>query len=87
MARTGPDFYVDDAVFATYQGRRQRPDSPNDTMEKPVVVQLMGEVTGKRVLDLGCGDAAIGRELLQRGAASYLGIEGSQKMAASLRRY
>ena len=24
MAHAGPDFYDDDAVFATYQGRRQR---------------------------------------------------------------
>ncbi|MCB0246822.1 MAG: methyltransferase domain-containing protein [Anaerolineae bacterium] len=85
MAHAGPDFYDDDAVFATYQGRRQRPDSPNDTMEKPVIVQLIGEVAGKHVLDLGCGDAAIGRDLLQRGAASYLGVEGSHKMAALAR--
>ena len=82
MAHAGPDFYDDDAVFASYQSRRQRSDSPNDTLEKPVIMQLIGTVAGKRILDLGCGDAAIGRELLQRGAASYVGVEGSQKMAA-----
>lgn len=82
MTHAGPDFYDDDAVFTTYQSRRQRPDSPNDTLEKPVIMQLIGTAAGKRILDLGCGDAALGRELLQRGAASYIGVEGSQKMAA-----
>ena len=34
------------------------------------------------MLDLGCGDAAIGRESLQNGAAAYLGIDGSANMVA-----
>lgn len=81
MEHAGPDFYDDDGVFATYLQRRQRADSPNDTLEKPVIMELIGAVTGRRVLDLGCGDAALGRELLQHGAAGYTGVEGSHKMA------
>ncbi|MBI1282131.1 MAG: methyltransferase domain-containing protein [Anaerolineaceae bacterium] len=60
--------------------RRQRGESPNDTIEKPVMMELIGAVRGKRILDLGCGDAAFGRESLAHGCASYLGIEGSQNM-------
>jgi SAM-dependent methyltransferase len=82
MAQMGPEFYDDEAVFATYQGRRRRVGAPNDTLEKPVLVDLIGAPRGLRVLDLGCGDAAIGRELLQGGAAAYVGIEGSHRMAA-----
>ncbi|MEZ4726784.1 MAG: class I SAM-dependent methyltransferase [Caldilineaceae bacterium] len=37
---------------------------------------------GLRILDLGCGDAGFGCEALSQGCASYLGLEGSQKMAA-----
>jgi SAM-dependent methyltransferase len=81
MVHSGPDFYDHEAVFATYLRRRQRSDSPNDTLEKPVLLDLIGAVAGRRVLDLGCGDAAIGRELLQAGAAQYLGVEGSHRMA------
>ena len=80
MSLTGPAFYDDAAVFATYQQRRQRPDSPNDNLEKPVMLDLIGDVTGLAVLDLGCGDAAFGQELLDQGATRYVGVEGSQKM-------
>jgi predicted TPR repeat methyltransferase len=80
MASAGPHFYDDDAVFATYMQHRQRPDNPNDTLEKPVMRELLGTVPGRRILDLGCGDAAIGRELLEHGAAAYIGVEGSAKM-------
>lgn len=82
MEQTGPNFYDDEAVFATYMRHRQRLDGPNNTLEKPVIMDLIQPITGKRILDLGCGDAAIARELLQHDAASYLGVEGSHKMAA-----
>ncbi|PMB26737.1 SAM-dependent methyltransferase [Fischerella thermalis CCMEE 5201] len=80
--QAGPDFYDNEAVFPTYMSHRQRADTPNDTLEKPVIMDLIGCITGKRILDLGCGDAAIGRELFHHGAASYTGIEGSHRMAA-----
>jgi SAM-dependent methyltransferase len=82
MGKEGSSFYDDEAVFATYIRHRQRSDTPNDTLEKPVILDLVGAIAHKHILDLGCGDAAIGRELLQNGAASYVGIEGSQKMFA-----
>lgn len=77
----GPAFYDDDQVFATYMRHRQRPDTPNDTLERPIIMELIGTVAGLDILDLGCGDAMFGRELLERGAASYLGVEGSYRMA------
>lgn len=80
MGSSGSDFYDDDAVFATYMQHRHRPDTPNDTLEKPIIRELIGAVAGKRILDLGCGDAAIGRELLEQGAATYIGVEGSDNM-------
>jgi SAM-dependent methyltransferase len=81
---TGPDFYDEEGVFTLYmQHRQQRQDNPNDTLEKPVIDALIGEPAGLRILDLGCGDARFGRELLDRGARSYLGIEGSQRMLAA----
>lgn len=80
MGTTGSIFYDQDTIFATYQQGRQRPDNPNDTLEKPVILELIGDIAGKSVLDLGCGDAAIGREFLQGGATAYLGIDGSANM-------
>ena len=78
----GPAFYDDDEVFSVYMARRQRVDSPNDTLEKPVIVELAGDLTGLRILDLGCGDAAFGREALSQGCQMYLGVDGSANMVA-----
>src|SRR3954451_16944269 len=82
MSMSGPVFYDDDAVFAIYMAARQRRDNPNDTLEQPVTLDLAGDLVGRRVLDLGCGDAAFGRLVLARGGSVYLGVEGSRNMAA-----
>jgi SAM-dependent methyltransferase len=78
----GADFYDNNEVFNTYMRSRQRTETPNDTIEKPIIMELIGAVQGKRILDLGCGDAAFGREALANGCESYVGIEGSQNMVA-----
>jgi len=82
MGIAGSTFFDNDAIFATYQQGRPRVDSPNDTLEKPIILELISDIAGKSVLDLGCGDAAIGRELQQQGATAQLGIDGSAKMVA-----
>lgn len=80
MGYEGPEFYDNEAVFATYLQGRRRVDNPNDTLEKPIVLALLGHTAGKQVLDLGCGDATLSKELLAQGATSYLGLDGSHKM-------
>ncbi len=82
MGLAGPDFYDNDDVFKIYMAHRDRLDSPNETLEKPVLLELLGSLSGKRILDLGCGDAAIGSEALQQGCVAYVGIEGSHNMVA-----
>ncbi len=83
MVYDGTAFYDDDAIFKTYMARRQRANNPNDTMEKPVILELIGELKNQRILDLGCGDASFGQEALSKGCQSYLGIEGSSNMFKS----
>ena len=84
MGKNGPEFYDDEEVFATYTSRREtRVDSPNETLEKPIFDELTGNLTGLRILDLGCGNATFGVEALQQGCHSYLGIDGSHKMFAA----
>jgi SAM-dependent methyltransferase len=77
---SGPDFYDDEAVFARYIQRRQRPDNPNDTIEKPVFMTLLGDVHETDILDLGCGDGRFGVEVFSMGCRSYTGVEASQRM-------
>ncbi|MEW8986357.1 MAG: class I SAM-dependent methyltransferase [Bacillus sp. (in: firmicutes)] len=81
MEFRGASVYDEGDFYENFTKRRNRPESPNNIIEKPILLELLGDVAGKRILDLGCGDAEIGVELLQRGGASYLGVEGSSKMA------
>jgi SAM-dependent methyltransferase len=82
MSKEGPEFFDDPDVFQQYLQHRESRDNPNDTMENPVILDLLGPVSGARILDLGCGDGRLGRNVLDRGAASYFGVDGSPKMVA-----
>lgn len=80
MSLDGPNFYDDSAVFDNYMNRRGRADTPNDTLELPVVEELIGNVAGHDFLDLGCGDGSFGLRLLSAQASSYVGVDGSENM-------
>ncbi|TPV40174.1 class I SAM-dependent methyltransferase [Bacillus dicomae] len=80
MAFTESDVYNNEAFFEQYMKRRYRENSPNESIEKPAFFQLIGNVQGKQILDLGCGDAKFSEELLETGCRSYTGIEGSKLM-------
>ena len=59
---------------------RKRPDNPNDTLERPIFLDMAGNFHNLDIIDLGCGDALFGKEALANGARSYQGIEVSQGM-------
>jgi SAM-dependent methyltransferase len=73
--------YLNDAQrFHSYAAHRHHPDSPNETLERPIINEMVGEVQGLDVLDLGCGDGLYGRELLAAGSSSYTGLESARSM-------
>lgn len=74
------DFYENVEILRDYLAFRHSPESPNEAIEKPAFLELLGDVKNKHILDLGCGDAKFGVELLASGCASYTGIEPSTKM-------
>lgn len=76
----GGAFYDEPEVFERYRLHRQWPLNPNVVMEEPALLAELGDASGLRVLDLGCGDASIARVLLDGGATRYLGVDGSEKM-------
>jgi len=76
----GGAFYDDSELFERYQQHRVWSLSPNIVMEGPALFDELGPVSGLRVLDLGCGNAEIGRELCSAGATRYRGIDGSTRM-------
>ena len=74
------EFYDNPEVRTNYLARRACPDNPNDTLERPLFLELAGDLTHLDIIDLGCGDAAFGKAALLQGARSYEGIEVSQAM-------
>ncbi|MFC5701935.1 class I SAM-dependent DNA methyltransferase [Cohnella faecalis] len=80
MSYKGYQFYDDDQNFQKYLERRNWAENANDTIEKPIFLELLSDVKGHSILDLGCGTAAFGLDLLDLGAYSYTGVEGSANM-------
>ena len=83
MEKNGPDFYDTEEVFGIYTAHRARSESPNETMEHPVLWSLIGDPADLAVLDLGCGDAQVAKKFRAKAARSYVGVEGSWRMVES----
>ncbi|MGB8954359.1 MAG: class I SAM-dependent methyltransferase [Tumebacillaceae bacterium] len=77
VIHTGPSFYDDPDISKTYWGRRKQGIGANALLESPIFNELTGSVLGLRVLDLGCGDAQYGSELLAQGCKTYIGVDAS----------
>lgn len=80
MKYEGSSAYEEKDFLESFLQRRNRLESPNNSIEKPVIYELLGAFQNKRILDLGCGDALFGKELLKSGAMHYHGVEGSEQM-------
>ncbi|MBE9226365.1 class I SAM-dependent methyltransferase [Phormidium sp. LEGE 05292] len=74
------EFFDNPEVLARYLAHRDRPDNPNDTLERPIFLGLAGNLSNLDIVDLGCGNADFGKQALLQGAHSYTGIEVSRAM-------
>ncbi len=74
-----PDF------FAGYAELRQNPLSANAVVVDPARDALLPSLTGKRVVDLGCGAGGFCRKALAEGAKSVLGVDISERMLDAAR--
>jgi ubiquinone/menaquinone biosynthesis C-methylase UbiE len=50
----------------------------------PLTLELIGDVAGQRVLDLGCGEGGYSRELAKLGA-TVVGVDGSERLVSVAR--
>jgi SAM-dependent methyltransferase len=80
MEFRGASVYDQSDFFSNYMKRRNRQDSPNNAIEGPLIYELIGSIQNRSILDLGCGDASFGKDLLHLGAKYYTGVEGSVQM-------
>ena len=67
----GPDIYA--------RWRASEIGAATERLERQLIVELVGDVAGSRVLDVGCGDGDLALELTKRGAI-VTGIDSSAAM-------
>ncbi len=61
---------------------RKEPILLSDYSARPFVLDLCEPIMNLKVLDIGCGEGYVGREMLKRGAKQVNGIDISEKMIA-----
>lgn len=71
-----PDF------FAGYSKLPRQVDGLDGAPEWPAIRAMLPDLTGRRVIDLGCGFGWASRWMREQGAASVLGLDLSQNMIA-----
>jgi SAM-dependent methyltransferase len=65
---------------------RQEPTILSDFTARPLVMRELAPLTGKHVLDLGCGEGYVARLVAQAGAQSVFGIDISGEMVGRAQR-
>lgn len=76
------NIYDNQIFFDRYRELRNNKYSANNIEEKPALFSLAPDLTGKTVLDLGCGYGENCAEFKRRGASKVKGIDISEKMLA-----
>lgn len=74
------NIYDNQTFFDNYKQLRDRDDNYNDLLEQPAMTDLLPDLTGKAVLDLGCGYGYNCKDFIKRGASKVVGIDLSEKM-------
>jgi SAM-dependent methyltransferase len=72
-----------DSFAKEYQESKQLPF--RTYAEQPLLLNMIGDVTGKVVLDLGCGEGIYARKIKERGAKTVVGVDISGEMIALAR--
>ena len=76
------NIYDNDLFFANFLRIRSGELNFNDVIETPILLEMLPDLRGLDVLDLGCGMGQHARQYSGMGAASVLGIDISEKMLA-----
>jgi ubiquinone/menaquinone biosynthesis C-methylase UbiE len=81
------NIYDNPEFFAGYDNLRETASGLSEALEQPAFRSLLPpQITGLRVLDLGCGAGDMCRWLAEHGAASVTGADVSERMLEKARK-
>lgn len=63
-----------------YKSLRKEKINANNLIENPIILSMLPDVKGKRILDLGCGDGNMAKRFIDAGADYVVGIDISENM-------
>lgn len=74
------NIFDNQTFFDGYKALRDGDCNANDLIEQPAMRKLLPDLSGKSVLDLGCGYGHNCIDFVNRGAVNVVGIDISEKM-------
>lgn len=77
---TEQNIFDNQHFFDSYQELRSKDNCLNDLLEQPAMKELLPDLQGKTVLDIGCGCGHNCLDFIGRGAKKVVGIDISEKM-------
>lgn len=77
------NIYDNEVFFREYRKLRENEANANNLFETPALISLLGDLSGRSILDLGCGCGDHCAEFIRRGASRVVGVDISEKMLAA----
>lgn len=74
------NIYDNEEFFQGYKTLRNNDMNYNDLLEQPAMAKMLPDLSGKAVLDLGCGYGKNCVDFIRRGAKRVVGLDISEKM-------
>ena len=74
------NIYDNETFFEGYKKIRENEANANNLFEIPALFSLLPDLTGKKVLDLGCGFGEHCKRFVECGAEKVMGVDISEKM-------
>lgn len=74
------NIYDNETFYEGYKKIRDNKNNANNLFEIPALLSLLPDLKDKRILDLGCGFGEHCKMFIEKGAASIVGIDISEKM-------
>ena len=74
------NIYDNEKFYKDYRDMREKGLNANELIEIPIMKDMLPDLKGKRILDLGCGNGGMSKYFIEKGAKSVLAIDLSSNM-------